>query len=101
MRRQFLQFGAFVLLLVCLCAQFAETFDFWDRTLQTGNDVEYSLVLVVLVAGASFGVAHAAAIVMGSVLVMSCRLSPFLTSFQCVMPSVARTGYSPPQPLRI
>jgi hypothetical protein len=51
-RRHLLQFGAFLLLLVCLCAQVAETFDFWDHTLQTGNDIEYSLVIVVLIVGA-------------------------------------------------
>ena len=49
MRRQLLQFGAFLLLRVCLCGHIAETFDFWDHTLQTGSDIEYSVVIVALV----------------------------------------------------
>jgi hypothetical protein len=48
-RRQLLQFGAFLLLLVCLCGHIAETFDFWDHTLQTGSDIEYSVIIVALV----------------------------------------------------
>jgi len=39
-RRHLLQFGAFLLLLVWLCGHVAETFDFWDHTVQTGNDIE-------------------------------------------------------------
>jgi len=42
-RRHLLQFGAFLLLLVCLCGHIAETFDFWDHTLQTGNDIRIQL----------------------------------------------------------
>ena len=100
-QRQILQFGAFLLLLVCLCGHIAETFDFWDHTLQTGNDIEYSLVMVALVAGAGFGVAHVAAIVMRTVSLTSCLLSSFVASSSCAPPPVASTGYSPPQPLRI
>ena len=100
-RRHLLQFGAFLLLLVCLCAQIVETFDFWDRTLQTGNDVEYSLVVVALVAGASFCVAQVAAIVMRTVSRTSWLLSPFIRSSRFALPPVVSTGYSPPEPLRI
>ena|SRR5437899_8675933 len=100
-RRHLLQFGAFLLLLICLCGQVVETFDFWDHTLQTGNEVEYSLVAVALVAGASFGVAHVAATVMRSVLRTSWFLSPFIPSSRFTLPPVASTGYSPPEPLRI
>ncbi len=60
-RRHLLQFGAFLLLLVWLCGHVAETFDFWDHTVQTGNDIEYSLVMLVLIAGAGFGLTHVAA----------------------------------------
>ena len=34
-RRHLLRFGAFLLLLVCVCGHVAETFDFWDHTAQT------------------------------------------------------------------
>ena len=100
-RRQLLQFGALLLLLVCLCGPIVETFDFWDHTLQTGNDIEYSLVIVALVAGAGFGLTRAAAVVMRTVPLMSCLLSSFVPSSSCAPPPVASTGYSPPQPLRI
>ena len=99
-RRKLLQFGAFLLLLVCLCGHVAETFDFWDHTLQTGSDIEYSVVIVALVAGAGFGLAHAAAVGMRAVSLMSCLclLRRFLFA---APPLVAGTGDSPPQPLRI
>jgi len=100
-RRQLLEFGAFLLLLVCLCGPIAETFDFWDHTLETGNDIEYSLVMVALVAGAGFGLAQVAGMVMRTVSLTSCLLSSFVASCSCAPPPVASTGYSPPQPLRI
>lgn len=100
-RRHFLQFGAFLLLLICLCAQVAETFDFWDHTLQTGNDIEYSLVIVVLIVGAGFGLTHLAAMAMRSVSLMSRLVSSFGRSVSWSSLSAAGAGYSPPQPLRI
>jgi hypothetical protein len=79
-RHKLLQSGAFLLLLVCLCGHVAETFDFWDRTLQTDSDIEYSVVIVALVAGADFGLAHAAATVMRTVSLMSCLSCSFVPS---------------------
>lgn len=66
-RPRLLQFVALCLLMVCLCGHVTETFDFWDHTLQTGSDIEYSLVILALVAGAGFGIVHVAAIVMRAV----------------------------------
>jgi hypothetical protein len=100
-RRHLLQSGAFLILLICLCAHVAETFDFWDHTLETGNDTEYSLVIVALVAGAGFGVAHVAAVTLRTVSVASYLLAAFVVSFSCAPPRSASTDYSPPQPLRI
>ena len=99
-RRHLLQFGAFLLLLVCVGTQVAETFDFWDHTLQTGNDIEYSLVIVALIVGASFGLTHVAAIVMETTS-MSFLLSPLDASCSWASDPAASTAYSPPQPLRI
>jgi hypothetical protein len=99
-RRNILQLGAFLLLLVCLCAQLAETFDFWDDTLQTGNDIEYSLVIVVLIVGASFGLSRVAAAAMQMVSI-SFFSSPLRASRSWASLPAARPGYSPPQPLRI
>lgn len=98
-RQQLLKFGAILLLLVCLCGQIAETFDFWDHTLQTGSDIEYGLVIVALVAGAGFGLVHGDAVASRSALLI--LLSSFVSSSSCAPPAVASFGYSPPQPLRI
>jgi hypothetical protein len=100
-RRHLLQFAAFLLLLICLCGHIAETFDFWDHTLQTGNDIEYSLVMVALVAGAGFGLAYVAAIATLPVSLASCVLSPIVAFSSCAQPPLVSPGYSPPQPLRI
>lgn len=100
-QRRLLQFGAFLLLLICLGGHIAETFDFWDHTLETGNDIEYSLVMVALVAGAGFGLAHVATVVTRTVSLASCFLSSFVGFFCCVPPPVVSACYSPPQPLRI
>ena len=100
-RRHLLQLVASLLLLICLCAHIAETFDFWDHTLQTGNDIEYSLVIVVLIAGAGFGLTHLAAVAMHTVSLMSRLLSSFGRSCSWSPLPAASTGYSPPQPLRI
>src|ERR1700704_1493119 len=97
-RRHLLQFWAFLLLLVCLCGHVAETFDFWDHTLQKGNDIEYSLVVVALVAGAVYGLA---AIVMRTASPTSCLLPSLMVSSCCALSPVAGTGYSPSPPLRI
>jgi hypothetical protein len=100
-RRHLLQFGAILLLVVCLGGHVAETFDFWDHTLQTGSDIEYSLVIVVLIAGAGFGLTGVAAVAVRTVTLMSWLLSSLSASCSWAPPPIASTGYSPPQPLRI
>ena|ERR1700686_4768383 len=100
-RRHLIQFGAFLLLLVCLCGHVAEILDSWDHTLQTGKDIEYSLVTVALVAGAGFGLARVAAVTMRTVSLTSHLLAAFVVSSSCAPAMTASPGYSPPQPLRI
>jgi hypothetical protein len=100
-RRHLLQCGAFLLLLVCLCAQVAEIFDFWDHSPQTGKDIEYSLVIVVLIVGSGFGLAYVAAVATRTVSLMSCLLPAFDGSGSWAPLPVPTTGYSPPLPLRI
>ncbi len=52
MRRFLIRLGALAILLICLWGHVSELFDTWDHTLQTGRDIEYSTVIVVLVVGA-------------------------------------------------
>jgi hypothetical protein len=40
-----------LVLLICLVCPLLETFDSWDRTAQTGNDTEYTFVLLGLCVG--------------------------------------------------
>lgn len=101
MRRRLLQFGAILILLVCICGHVSEIFDHWDNTLQTGSDIEYGAVIVALIAGAVLGFAH-----VGATALRTASESFFLLStFTAFLPSPTSTvilfGYSPPQPLRI
>jgi hypothetical protein len=47
-----------VALLICLVCPLLEVFDHWDNTLQTGNDTEYTLVILSLCIGSTFCVAR-------------------------------------------
>ena len=76
-------------------------FDHWDNTFQTGNDIEYSTVIVALIAGAVIGFAHVAAIVLHTVSATSCLLPLFVADPLAAPNPVAFIGQSPPRPLRI
>jgi len=56
-------------LLVCVICPLVETFDKWDHTIQTGNDTEYTLVVLALCVGAACSFAR---------LVFKCRLVGFV-----------------------
>ena len=43
-----------LVLAICLVCQVAEMFDQWDHTLQTGNDTEYSFVVLALCVGVAY-----------------------------------------------
>jgi hypothetical protein len=45
---------ALVVLTICLVCHVAEIFDQWDHTLQTGDDTEYTLVVLALCAGVAY-----------------------------------------------
>jgi hypothetical protein len=45
---------ALVVLLTCLICPLLETFDSWDDTIQTGNDTEYTLVILALCVGIAY-----------------------------------------------
>lgn len=51
-RAQF--FAAALILAICLVCHAAELFDQWDHTLQTGNDTEYTFVVLALCAGVAY-----------------------------------------------
>jgi hypothetical protein len=43
-----------LILAVCIICQVTEMFDQWDHTLQTGNDTEYTFVVLALCAGVAY-----------------------------------------------
>jgi hypothetical protein len=100
-RRRLIQFGTTFILTLCIWGHVSEIFDHWDNTFQTGNDIEYSTVIVALIAGAVIGFAHVAAIVLRTVSSTS-RPLPFFATYSSITPSPAAfIGQSPPPPLRI
>jgi len=49
---------AALVLLTCLICPLLEMFDSWDDTIQTGNDTEYTLVVLALCMGVAYSVAR-------------------------------------------
>src|ERR1700732_4864063 len=49
-----------LVLAICLVCPLVDMFDYWDHAPQTGNDTEYTFMILGLCVGALFTVAHAA-----------------------------------------
>jgi hypothetical protein len=47
-----------LVLITCLVCPLVELFDNWDRTIQTGNDTEYALVVLGLCVGVAYSFAR-------------------------------------------
>jgi hypothetical protein len=58
MRSRLSQITATLALLICLVCPLLEMFDYWDQTIQTGNDTEYGLVVLALCVGAAYSFAR-------------------------------------------
>jgi hypothetical protein len=58
MRSRTSRITAALVLLTCLICPLLETFDSWDDTIQTGNDTEYTLVVLALCMGVAYSVAR-------------------------------------------
>jgi hypothetical protein len=100
-RRRLIQFGTMLILTLCIWGHVSELFDHWDNTFQTGNDIEYSTVIVVLIAGAAIAFAHVAAVVLRTVSATSWLWPSFAAYFHAVPNPAAFIGQSPPLSLRI
>lgn len=85
----------------CLWGHVSEVFDTWDHSFQTGNDIEYSVVLLALVTGAVLALAHLATTVIRASA--SVHVSPSVTAgAQPAKPfSTLRHDHSPPLELRV
>jgi hypothetical protein len=58
MRSRTSRITAALVLLTCLICPLLEAFDSWDDTIQTGNDTEYTLVVLALCMGVAYSVAR-------------------------------------------
>ena len=68
---------AVIALVICFVCPALEMFDHWDHTLQTGNDTEYTLVLLALCVGMVSALARL-------IVILSCNSSPtIVTSIAC------------------
>ncbi|HKV78669.1 MAG TPA: hypothetical protein VJP02_11035 [Candidatus Sulfotelmatobacter sp.] len=100
-RHYLLQLGIALVLAVCIWGHISELFDHWDNTFRTGNDVEYSTVIVALIVGTVICVAQLSLIVFLSQTAVPC-LSPPPAMWEAVEPTEATfIGHSPPIALRI
>lgn len=101
MRPRLIQIGVVLILTLCIWGHVSELFDHWDNTFRTGYDIEYSTVIVVIVAGAVIAFAHVLASLIRSISATHFR-SHLLSFYDFVMVIPARfVGHSPPLPLRI
>src|SRR5260370_2316810 len=58
-----------IVLLICLVCPLVELFDQWDHTMQTGNDTEYTLVVLALSIGIVFTLVQLTAVLFSNFLV--------------------------------
>ena len=103
-RRILLHWAVLIILAAMLGGHMTELFDHWENTLQTGSDVDYTVVILAACAGVVF--------VAAKNLVVLFRQSPKhedspaqqpFSLFQTIFPEISLAGPSPPPllPLRI
>ena len=105
MRSRALRIIAGLALLTCLICPLVEMFDTWDHTIQTGNDIEYGLVVLALCVGVAYSFAR---FVFKSALLdfiaksvfASCVQKSFLSA-ACSFTLLFDATSPPPLPLRI
>jgi hypothetical protein len=100
-RRRLIQFGTTLILTLCIWGHVSELFDHWDNTFETGYDIEYSTVIVVLIAGAVIAFAQVAAHLIRRISATP-GLLPYFSTCRVDHPSLTVfVSHSPPRPLRI
>ena len=105
MRSRAIRITAAVALLVCLICPLLETFDTWDHTIQTGNDTEYTLVILALCVGVAYSFARfvfkSAPLGLVANCAFGCAHKSFLAgAYRCISLLFDATS-PPPLPLRI
>jgi hypothetical protein len=97
---------AMLALLTCLICPVVETFDTWDHTIQTGNDTEYSLVILALCVGVTYSFAHfifksPLVGLVGTAVFASCAQRSFLSAPNRVTSLLSDATSPPPLLLRV
>jgi hypothetical protein len=92
-----------LILVVCIGAPVAETFDRWDHTYQDGNDTEAALVVISLCIGAALSLTGNVIIVAGPGPSVARAFPPRdeANDVVSVRPTHAAPTISPPTPLRV
>ncbi len=97
MRRTLLHSAVLITLVAILGGHVTELFDRWDDTLQTGRDIDYSVVIVAACAGIAFAAAK------GLVALFrhlprreDAPVQPSFSFFRIMFPEVSAPGPSPP-----
>lgn len=99
-RRQLIKFGAACVLAFCVWGHVSELFDHWDNTFRTGNDIEYSTVIVALITGAVIWFACLALVLTRSLIMAPLLLR--LVAWAATATTIASPiAHPPPAPLRI
>jgi hypothetical protein len=103
-RRSLLRWAVLITLTAMLGGHVTEMFDRWENTLQTGKDIDFSVVIVAACIGVVFVVAKSLAFLFR--YLPKQKDSPVQQSFslfQTIFPEVSPPGPSPPPllPLRI
>jgi hypothetical protein len=102
--RILLRWAVLITLAAMLAGHVTELFDHWDRTLQTGREVDYTIVIVAACAGVVFVVAKRLVVLF--LHLPGQKDSPVQKSFsllQTIFREISAVGPSPPPllPLRI
>ena len=101
MRLRWVRISVLAIVTICVWAHVSELFDHWDDTLQTGNDIEFNLIVVALCVGTAIA---AAGIVCTVLRRLRARMSGFVLhhSIGYLASQIISVplGLSPP-PLRI
>ena len=97
---------ATVILVTCLVCPVVEMFDNWDHTIQTGDDTEYALVVLVLCVGVAYSFArfNFKSALLGFVAnspFASCAQKSFFTGLSSFALPLFDVTSPPPLPLRI
>ena len=102
MRRVLLRSVVVLAVVIMLCGHVTELFDYWDHTLTTGRDTDYSIVFIAACAGFVLVVAnYVTSLRSRSRASESSPIMQLFSVFRTTLPHTSATGLSPPPILAI